>query len=112
MPFAVPFLMQVTAPAPAPPPPVVTATAAPPEAPSTGGVLRLTDAEELTEKNQPSLRQSHAQTMAAEARVEETRAPGLTQLTGVASYQRLRSASFGGRASTAHRPAARASERH
>ena len=105
MPFAalaVPFLLQVATPeaAPATTPTVVTAIAAAPEAPPTGRVLRLADAEELTQKNQPALRQSHAQTEAADARVEETRAPGLPQLTGVASYQRLRSASFGGRATT------------
>ena len=102
--FAVPFFLQVTAPQASPPPatpnPVVTSTAPPPEAPPTGRVLHLGDAEDLALKNQPTLRQSHAQTEAADARVEETRAPGLPQLTGVASYQRLRSASFGGRATT------------
>jgi outer membrane protein len=60
-------------------------------------VVRLQDAVELGLKNQPVLRGAHSQTIAAEGRKTQARAGLLPQLTAVASYQRVRSATFGGR---------------
>lgn len=63
-------------------------------------VLRLADAEARARKAQPTLQQAHALTEAAEARADIARAPGLPQLTATATYQRLRTAAFGGRGGT------------
>ena len=107
--FVLPILMQATGPAPAPAPaPAVTAPSlqatpgpeAPVPAPTTSSgapvrVVRLQDAVELALKNQPTLHQAHAQTIAAEGRRTQARSGFFPQVTGVASYQRVRSASFG-----------------
>ena len=60
-------------------------------------VVRLQDAVELGLKNQPVMRGAHSQTIAAEGRRTQARAGLLPQLTAVASYQRVRAATFGGR---------------
>lgn len=60
---------------------------APAEA-SSSGLLRLADAIEIGLKNQPAVKQAHAQTTAAQARADQAGAPLLPQLTLVASYQR------------------------
>jgi outer membrane protein len=51
-------------------------------------ILRLADAIEIGLKNQPTVKQAHAQTMAAQARADQAGAPLLPQLTLAASYQR------------------------
>ncbi len=51
--------------------------------------LTLSQAEENALHNQPSLRQAHAQTDAAQGRVEQARAGYLPQATGTATYQRI-----------------------
>src|SRR5689334_15268144 len=56
-------------------------------APSSG-LFRLADAIEIGLKNQPSVKQAHAQTVAAQARADQASAPLLPQLTLAASYQR------------------------
>jgi len=76
--LVLPILMQAAGPAPA-------------------RVVRLQDAVELALKNQPTLHQAHAETIAAEGRRTQARSGFFPQLTAVASYQRVRSASFGGR---------------
>lgn len=58
--------------------------------PTPARVLRLADAEAIALKNQPAIHQAHAQREAADARTDIARAPGLPQLTGVLSYQRVR----------------------
>ena len=62
--------------------------------------LRLSDAVDAAVKNHPVLQQARAQTSAAEGRLTQARAPFFPQVTATASYQRVRSASLGGRAST------------
>jgi outer membrane protein len=54
-------------------------------------ILTLSQALETAQKAQPSLRQAHANTEAAKARVGEARAPLLPQLSGNAIYSRLTS---------------------
>jgi outer membrane protein len=49
--------------------------------------LSLQEAERLTRQHQPSLRQQHASTVSAKARVEELRAPLLPQGVAAAGYQ-------------------------
>ncbi len=60
-------------------------------------VLRLDDAVQLARNNQPTLQQARAQTAAAEGRATQSKQLFYPQLTATASYQRVRSASFGGR---------------
>jgi outer membrane protein len=99
--FVLPILMQATGPASAPSLEATpSGTEAPAPAPTTSSgapvrVVRLQDALELALKNQPALHQAHAQTIAAEARRTQARSGFFPQVTGVASYQRVRSASFG-----------------
>ena len=50
--------------------------------------LSLSQAEETALRHQPTLRQAHGQTEAAEGRVEEARAGYLPQATATAGYQR------------------------
>ena len=70
--------------------------AAPADAPPQR-VLRLDDAVQIAVKNQPTLQQARAQTEAAEGRATQARQLFYPQVTATASYQRVRSASFGGR---------------
>lgn len=65
-------------------------------APPPAQVLRLSDAERMAVEHQPTVRQARAQTGIAEARVTQTRAPMLPQVTAIASYQRVRSSGFSG----------------
>lgn len=51
-------------------------------------VLRLEDALRIARERQPSLRQAQAEIDLAEARVQQTLAPLLPQITGTAGYQR------------------------
>src|SRR5579862_7000628 len=51
-------------------------------------VLTLADALRISNENQPTIRQAHANTEVAMARIDEARAPLLPQLTATASYQR------------------------
>jgi len=60
-------------------------------------VLRLDDAVQAALKNQPTMQQAHAETAAAEGRATQARQLFYPQVTAVASYQRVRSATFGGR---------------
>lgn len=80
--LVLPILMQATGPAPA-------------------RIVRLEDAVEIALKNQPTLHQAHAQTIAAEGRRTQAKSGFFPQLTAIASYQRIRSASFGGRSGAA-----------
>ena len=59
-------------------------------------ILTLADALQTAQKAQPSLRQAHAATEAAKARIGEARAPLLPQLSGLASYGRATSNSATG----------------
>ena len=54
-------------------------------------ILTLPDALATAQRNQPQIMQAHANTMAADARVIERRAPLLPQLSATASYQRTTS---------------------
>lgn len=80
-----PILLQVAAAQAAP-------DAAPPQR-----ILRLNEAVDTALKSQPSLAQTKAQTRAAEGRATQARQLYYPQLTATASYQRVRSASVGGR---------------
>ncbi len=60
-------------------------------------LLRLDDAVQIAVKNQPTLQQARAQTHAAEGRATQARQLFYPQVTATASYQRVRSASIGGR---------------
>ena len=51
-------------------------------------VLTLNEALQTADRNQPQIRQAHANTEAARARVGEARAPLLPQVNGAASYKR------------------------
>lgn len=82
--LALPVFLQIATPAAAPAP----------------RVLRLSDAVKSALAHQPAIQQARAQTKAAEGRVTQARAPFFPQLTATASYQRIRSAGFGGRAGT------------
>jgi outer membrane protein len=53
------------------------------------GTLTLSEAEDSALHHQPSLRQAHAQTDAAEGRVEQARAGYLPQVTATGAYQRI-----------------------
>ena len=54
-----------------------------------GGMLSLAEATRVTWQNQPQIAQARANTLAAEARVDEARAPLLPQVTGVSyAYER------------------------
>jgi len=64
--------------------------------PAPARVLRLADAEKAAVAQQPTMREARAQTAAADARAYTARAPMLPQVTGIASYQRVRSSSLGG----------------
>jgi outer membrane protein len=59
-------------------------------------VLTLAEALQTAQKVQPTLRQAHANTEVARARVGEARAPLLPQLSGLGSYQRATSNSSAG----------------
>lgn len=83
--LVLPIFMQIATPVAAPPP----------------RVLRLADAVEVALAHQPTVQQARAQTAAAEGRVTQARAPFFPQLTATASYQRIRSAGFGGRSGIA-----------
>ncbi|HMI85406.1 MAG TPA: TolC family protein [Polyangiaceae bacterium] len=69
-----------------------------PPAPTTagqpGGVLRLADAIEIGLRNQPTVKQAHAQTLAAQARADQAGAPLLPQVALAASYQRRYGSAF------------------
>jgi outer membrane protein len=73
------------APAPAPAAPPAGAPAPAQPAPS---VLTLEEALRIGLSHQPTLQQARALTEAADARVEQARAPLLPQITGTASFQR------------------------
>ena len=78
---------------PAPAKPPATATTPPPAgapAPSEPAprVINLDEALRIGLSHQPTLQQAKAATEAADARVEQARAPLLPQITGSASYQR------------------------
>ena len=103
--LVLPILMQATGAAPVSLP-ATSPPAEPAPAPKTSSgapvrVVRLQDAVELGLKNQPVLRGAHSQTIAAEGRRTQARSGLLPQVTAVASYQRVRAASFGGRGGAA-----------
>jgi outer membrane protein len=52
------------------------------------GTLSLDTALQIARRHQPQLRQAHANTLAAEARVDQARAPLLPQVGASASYAR------------------------
>ncbi|MDB4945777.1 MAG: outer rane efflux protein [Labilithrix sp.] len=64
-------------------------------------VLRLSDAVDTALKNQPTLAESRGQTMAARGRATQARQLYYPQVQLSASYQRVRSASIGGRSGLA-----------
>jgi outer membrane protein len=55
--------------------------------PAAQRVLHLSEAVDAGLKNQPSLKQAHAQAVVLEERSNEAKAPLLPQITGIASYQ-------------------------
>ena len=82
------LLLAATAAAQAPVPAPAPAAPRPPPAAVPPRVLAHEEALRLGLARQPQLRQAQASTEAAKARVEQTRAPLLPQLTGSASWQR------------------------
>jgi outer membrane protein len=74
---------------------VAPSAAAPAPASASARVVRLQDAVDLALKNQPTLHQAHAQTNGAEGRRTQARSGFFPQVNLVASYQRVKSASFG-----------------
>jgi outer membrane protein len=64
-------------------------------------VVRLSDAVEAARNNQPTVQQARSQTEAARGRNTQARQLFFPQITATASYQRVRTATFGARSGTA-----------
>src|SRR5690349_2431480 len=64
------------------------------QASAAGRPLRLDDAVQAGLRQHPSIKTAGALANAAEARADEAKAPLFPQLTGVASYQRIRRANL------------------